>query len=440
MKFYLPRLILTAVIIFISLWSFPGDVRAQEKGNILKIKAIPYPGKDPAMWDGVYSATNGKIYSALITENSSAHFYEYDSERGSNILLFDLAEFLHARGKGVRTPGKIHNKPVEDNQGNIYFVPMNNGSGPRNIDFLSWEGGHWMKYRPETGELEDMGLVDKHVGCYPLTIDKERKLLFGVGFNGYLYRFDIEKRKTDKLARVANWDINRDIFCDDKGNVYGSFPPARVWKYDAQQEQVIDLDIRQPYDPTFWPTQMNNPMIDRSDDWRAVEWDPIENVAYGITSGSGNILFRFNPHEGSQGKITALTRLCDPKYWGTDSKNIPYAPLAFSVDSKNQKVYFVPSARNYDIGKYEETFGSEQIHHLVMYDIKADERKDLGEMVTPDGRRVFGCEGISAAEDEDGTVYIVGQVEVTNEKNATRHIGKVPAALHLIIYKPAMNN
>ena len=75
-----------------------------------------------------------------------------------------------------------------------------------------------------------------------------------------------------------------------------------------------------------------------------------------------------------------------------------------------------------------------------MYDIKADERKDLGEMVTPDGRRVFGCEGISAAEDEDGTVYIVGQVEVTNEKNATRHIGKVPAALHLIIYKPAMNN
>jgi len=431
---------LFSLLVLFFLCHLPVDtIRAQNVTKRLTVEAVPYPGKDPVMWDGVYAATSGKVYSALIDEDASAHLYEYDPVRGTNILLFDMAEFLNARGKGVRTTAKIHNKPVEDNQGNIYFVPMNNGSGPRNIDFLSWEGGHWMKYQPQTGKLEDMGLVDKHVGCYPLAIDKERNLLFGVGFNGYLYRFDIEKRKTDKVARVANWDINRDIFCDDKGNIYGSFPTGRVWKYDAQKRHVVDLEIRQPYDPTYWPTQMKNPMIDRSYDWRAVEWDPEQKVAYGITCGSGNILFRFNPHDGLQGKITSLTRLCDPKYWGTDAKNIPYAPLAFSVDSKNQKVYFVPSARNYAVGKYEETFGSEQIHHLVMYDIKAGQRKDLGEMVTADGRRVFGCEGISAAEDDAGTVYIVGQVEVKNEKDATRHIGKVPAALHLVIYKPAMN-
>ena len=295
---------------------------------------------------------------------------------------------------------------------------MNNGSGPRSIDFLSWEGGHWMCYHPETGELEDMGLVDKHVGCYPLTIDKQRKLLYGIGFNGYLYRFDIEKRQTTKLGRVTNWDVNRDIFCDGQGNVYGSFPTARVWKYDVENEQVVDLNILQPYDPSYWPIQMNNPMVDRTNDWRAVEWDPIGEVAYGITCGSGNILFRFDTKQKPQGKITPLAMMCDPKYWGTNKKNIPYSPLAFAVDSKCQKVYFVPSARNYTIKKYEETFGSEEIHHLIMYDIASNQRVDLGKMVTQDGLGVFGCEGATVAE--DGTVYLVGQVEV--EKKNMRHV------------------
>jgi len=400
----------------------------------LEVNAVPYPGKDPVMWDGVYAASDGKVYSGLITEGASAHFYVYDPTTGVNILLADMAEFLGSRGKGVRTPGKIHNKPVEDNEGYIYFVPMNNGSGPRNIDFRSWEGGHWIKYDPGTNKMEDLGLVDQHVGCYPLAIDKERKLLFGVGFNGYLYKFDIDKRITTKLARVTNWDITRDIFCDDKGNVYGSFPTARIWKYEAETGRVTDLDIRQPYDPSYWPTQMSNPMIDRSMDWRAVEWDTVYKVTWGITCGTGNTLFRFDPHQGPQGQITAVTRMCDPKYWGTDNKNVPYSPLSFGIDSKNQKVYFVPSAREYNIGKYEETFGAEETHHLIMYDIASEQRIDLGEMVTSDGRRVFGCEGISVAP--DGTVYIVGEVEVKNREDATRTVGRTPIALQLVIYKP----
>lgn len=409
-------------------------LHSQNGDNLLKVKVRPYPGEDPVMWDGVYAASNGKVYSALIDEDASAHFYEYDPARDSNVLLYDMAEFLGARGKGVRTAAKIHNKPVEDNEGNIYFVPMNNGSGPRNIDFLSWEGGNWIQYRPKTGELVNMGLVDKHVGCYPLTIDRKRNLLFGIGFNGYLYRFDIKNKQTSKLARVSNWDINRDIFCDDQGNVYGSFPTARVWKYDAETERISDLNIRQPYDPTFYPTQLINPMIDRTMDWRSVEWDPAGKVAYGITCGSGNILFRFDPYQEPEGKIISLATMCDPKYWGTNEKNIPYAPLAFAVDSENQKIYFIPSARNYSISEYEETFGSEETHHLIMYDISTDKRIDLGEMVTEDGRRVFGCEGASVAK--DGTLYIVGQVEVKNKQEATRYNGDILSALHLIIYKP----
>ncbi|MDD4869201.1 MAG: hypothetical protein PHR77_01475 [Kiritimatiellae bacterium] len=398
------------------------------------VESKEYPGKDTAMWDGLYAAQSGKVYTGLITERGSSHFYVYDPVKGENRCLYDIAEFLGERGKGMRTSGKIHNKPVEDSEGNIYFVPLNNGSGPLNIDFRSWLGGNWLKYDPKKDALENLGLVDDGAGCYPLAIDRKRNYLYGIGFTGYFYRFDIKNRVTRNFGRVDNWDICRNIVIDDEGNVYGSFPVARVWKYDAQKERIDFLSLRLPFDPTMYPTQLKNPMIDRSYIWRAIEWDPIDKVAYGITCGSGAILFKFDPHDGAEGRITELTRMCDSKFLDGNRKDVPYSTLAFSVDSKNKKVYCVPSARNYSFKAYAETFGSQESHHLIMYDIKAAKRVDLGAMQTADGRKVFGCEAASVGP--DGTVYICGQVEVKNPKNSTSKVGDIPVALQLIIYKP----
>lgn len=411
---------------------------AQEAINkVCTVETREYPGKDPYMWNGLYAATNGDVYSCLITEGESSHFYVYDKAQDKNIMLYDMAEFMGERGKGVRVSGKLHNKPVEDAEGNIYIVPMSNGSGPTSFDYTSWKGGAWLQYNPKTKQLTNLGLVDQGVGCYPITIDKKRNYLFGIGFTGYFYRFDIKNRVTRNLGRVSNWDTCRDIFCDDDGNVYMSYPTARVAKYDAVKEKVYDTSLHTPYDPTIYPTQLRNPMIDRSNDWRAVAWNSVEKVAYGVTCGSGSILFRFDPHDGSEGKITPLVRMCDSRYLEGDQKDIPYSTLAFAVDSKNGKVYFVPSARGFSAQKYEETYGSEANHHLILYDIKKGTREDLGAMKTADGRRVFGCEGASVGP--DGTVYICGQAEVKDKKDATQMIGSIPCALHLIIYHPQNN-
>jgi hypothetical protein len=414
------------------------NVFGQNKSETCIVEAVDYPGKDPAMWDGLYASKSGNVYTGLITEGESAHFYSYNPLSKKNTLLFDLADFFGERGKGIRTSGKIHNKPVEDNDGNIYFVPMSDGSGPNNIDYTSWRGGHYMKYVPKTNTLENLGPIDEEdKGCdgfYPLTIDKERKYLYGVGFTGYFYRFDIEKRISKNFGRVSNWDICRKIFCDDKGNVYGGFPTGRIWKYDAAKEEVVDLTITLPYDPTIYPVELINPMIDRTNDWRAVEWDPVEKVAYGITCGSGAILFRFDPHDGPEGKITSLVRMCDSKFLKSDRKDIPFSTLAFALDNKNKKVYFVPSAREYNINKSAETFGTGQASHLIMYDIVVGKRIDLGALQTPDGRKVLGCEAASIAP--DGTIYICGQVEVKDPQKATRKSSELSAAMQLLIYKP----
>jgi hypothetical protein len=408
-------------------------VQAQEN-KICIVNVREYPGRDPMMWDGLYAAHDGKVYSALITEGESAHFYIYDPLIDKNILLCDMAEFLDERGKGIRSTGKIHNKPVEDDEGNIYFVSMCNGSGPNKFDYTSWRGGHWMKYDPKMNKMEDMGLVDQGIGCYPLAIDKKRGYLFGIGFTGYFYRFDLKNHITKNFGRVSNWDICRNIFCDDEGNVYMSFPTAQIARYDAKKEKVYETSLRIPYDPAIFPTQLRNPMIDRTYIWRAVEWDPIDNVAYGVTCGSGSILFRYDTHKDSEGKITPLAKMCDSKFLEGDPKNIPYSTLAFAVDSRNRKVYFAPSARAFSIQKYEETYGSKEGHHLIIYDINTDKRLDMGVMQTADGRNVFGCEAASVAP--DGTVYLCGQVSVRDKKTATQMIGDIPTALHLIIYKP----
>lgn len=401
---------------------------------ILQVEAVPYPGRDPAMWDGVYAASDGRVYSALITEGSSAHFYQYDPATRKNVLLADIASLLGERGRGIRTAGKIHNRPLEDRQGMIYFATNNNGSGPQNIDYLSWEGGRWVRFDPRTAAFENLGLVERGVGVYPTAIDAERNLLYTVGFTGYLYQFDLQTRISRKLGRVANWDVCRNIFIDDEGNVFGPYPVGRIWKYDLKADRILNLAARVPYDPTIYPTQLVNPMIDRSMDWRAVMWDPVEKVAYGVTCGSGSLLFRFDPHQGKDGEVTALEPMSDPRFWKGDRKDIPYSTLAFALDSRNRKVYFAPSAREYAIDAYEETFGSSSGHHLILYDIGFTKRVDLGMMQTADGRRVFGSEGATVGP--DGTVYLVAQVEVADSKDATRTIGKIPVALHLVVYRP----
>jgi hypothetical protein len=424
------------VFIVISLISNISIVQAQA-GKICTVDTREYPGRDPAMWDGLYVASDGKVYSALISEGTSAHFYVYDPVKDKSELLLDMAEFLGERGKGIRSTGKIHNKPVEDNEGNIYFCSMCNGSGPNTFDFTSWRGGHWIKYDPKTNKFDDLGLVDQEGddGCYPTIIDKKRGYIYSICYNGYFYRFDIKNRISKNFGRVSNWDICRKIFCDDEGNVFMSFPTARVFKYDVKKEKVYPTSLQTPFDPTLFPVQMINPIIDRTNIWRSVEWDPIDKVAYGVTCG-GSFLFKLDPHSGPEGKITTLGRICDSKFLEGDPKNIPFSTLAFALDSKNKKVYFAPSAREYDINRGEETFGSAKDHHLIMYDIKTNQRVDLGAMRTTDGRRVFGSEAASVGS--DGTLYICGQVEVKDKKTATRMIGDIPVALHLIIYKPQL--
>jgi hypothetical protein len=153
-----------------------------------------------------------------------------------------------------------------------------------------------------------------------------------------------------------------------------------------------------------------------------------------VTCGSGSILFKFDPHAEEGGQFVELGKMCDSKFFNSGRKDMPFSTLAFDIDSKNKRIYHVPSPRDYVLDGYVETLEGEEPNHLLMYDIKTDKRIDLGVLQTKDRRFVLGCEGLTVAV--DGTVYICGVVEVKNEKSASRRIGDKLLALQLIIYKP----
>jgi hypothetical protein len=101
---------------------------------------------------------------------------------------------------------------------------------------------------------------------------------------------------------------------------------------------------------------------------------------------------------------------------------------------KDDKLYYAAPAQEFDFS------GSKGIaaSHLLVFNLKTDQMRDLGEMRVPDGRGLMGAE--SAATAPDGTIYFVGAMEASRQPGKAfvygGKIGSVPYRLALFIYHP----
>jgi hypothetical protein len=412
------------------------------KYALVETREFPGNHRDSAMFSGLYAARDGTVYIGTSIHGGSAQFYRYDPRTGRVEHIAGMGEFLGQTGRGVRVAGKIHTRFVEDRQGRIYFATMCEDSGPTNIDPYSWDGPNWMRYDPRAGKLENLGSINRLWGPYGLAIDEKRNRLFATTWDGHLYRHDIDSGRTHDLGRVDNWDDPRHIACDDEGNVYGPYPKARIWKYDAKTERVYDLSVQFPYDHLVFPRRMSNPMLDRKAIWRVVNWDPVDRVIYGVDGGS-SLLFKYDPKDGPEGKATFLARMCAEEYYDSDRKDIPFATLAFTI-GKDRRIYYAASGSDFD---YEARLESNELARqrgnpravsyteLIAYDLKARRRENLGVLCTKDGAQVFGCGAATCGT--DGTIYFVGGVEEKEPEKAAGETGGItPYALRLLLYRP----
>lgn len=449
-------------ILFLSvaaLMAAPALARQQfdfSKEKKVSLKHYRFPGDhgEESMWSAAYAAKSGKIYVGLCTHAEAAHLYEFDPATETMRHLVDLTVLHGERGEGINTNGKIHVRMGEDNDGNVYFGSLNEDTGPETIDPASYLGAFWYRYNPKLDKVEVLGKISRHFGLLGMVMDPKYMRLYGLAEDGHLYMHDIAGQYTRDLGKVDDWDICRTIFADDEGNVYGSYPVARVWKYDVKKDEVIDLpNLRLAIDNRVPPRTMSKPMIDRKSIWRVIEWDPVDKCAYGILGGT-SMLFKYDVHKGPEGEIEYLTPLTAPMFWQESNfRRIPFASLALTI-APDHRLYFAPSGSgsfdytgiSWDV-KDEEAFQAKlaggyfpPVSYLMRYDIAKRSREALGFMFTESGDMIFGCAGACSGQ-KDGKIYFVGAVE---EKDPAKTVSKVsyrwPYSMGLFAFDPAGSN
>lgn len=391
--------------------------------------------KDAHNWNGLYIGSNNKAYIGLCTHADAANLYEFDIGARTMRHLANLTEILDERGRAIWTNGKIHVK-MQELDGYIYFGSFCEDNGPPNIDARTYKGPYWFRIRMSDGNVEALSNINTFWGLLGQDMDKERRIIYGLAEDGHLYRYFIDEDYTEDLGRVDNWDICRNIFIDDEGNVYGSYPPGQIWKYDVQKDRIFDFEqVRLPI--SIDSRTMANPMLDRRAQWRNIEWDPVEKVAYGLIGGN-NMLFRFDPKKGPEGEVIPLGMMCAPNYRSGRPYDIPHATLAFAISQKERKIYYIPvTAGDFDyseiIGGRRQTTPSQAF--LVSYDMNTGKIEDLGIIRGKDGRMAYGMG--AAATDKEGRIWFVGAFEEPNEKYVvSRMQGKFPYSLGLGCYDP----
>lgn len=401
--------------------------------------------KDAQIWSAMYIASNNKIYIGLCTHADAATVYEFDIAKREMRQLANLTKLLDERGKGTWTNGKIHVK-MQELDGYVYFGSFCEDNGPPAIDASSYQGPFWIKIEMSTGKVTALSKINSFWGLIGQEMDKERRIIYGLTEEGHLVRYFIDQDYTEDLGRVDDWDICRTLLIDEAGNVYGSYAPGNIWKYDPEKERIFDLQyVKLPN--TLDSRTMANPMLDRRAQWRYIEWDKKDKVAYGITGGS-TVLFKFDVNKDSEGEITPLTRICAPMYRDADPFDVPSATLAMTINQKYRKIYYLPvisgdfdyGAVDLDVGNSKLSGGNQRkpsLSILVSYDLSSGEVEDLGTLITrDDGSYAYGMG--AADTDSQGRVWFVGAFEEKNPAYVVNGMGRRnPYSLGLGCYDPS---
>lgn len=392
------------------------DQPEKSKTVLVKHFILSKTDLDANMWSAMYIASNNKIYIGTCTHACAANVYEFDISTSTMRQLADLTKLLDERGKGIWTNGKIHVK-MQELDGYVYFGSFCEDNGPPAIDANSYNGPRWFRINMETGKVDPLGKINSFWGITGQTMDKKRRIIYGLTEVGHLCRYFIDEDYTEDIGRVDNWDVIRTIFIDDSGNVYGDYPPGLLWKYDVKKGRIFNLEnLKVPV--TIDSRSMANPMLDRRSQWRPIEWDPVDKVAYGIVGGS-NLLFKYDVNKGPEGEITPLAPMCGPSFIGGRSFDIPMATLAMTINQKNRKIYYIPVSRgDFDYGLVNlnlDTIGkkpavpvvrSRSKAYMIAYDLLSGIREEVGYLQPTDGSTASGME--AAGTDKDGKVWFMG--------------------------------
>ncbi len=381
-------------------------------------------------WAALFAASDGKVYAGLAYHGGDGHLVYYDSKTDR---MHDVGNLTALCGESILKRGpqsKIHARFGEGKDGRIYFG-THAGYWWDYARFGTKEGypgAHWMAYDPKADRIEDFGLACPNEGINTGAYDPVWNRIYGLTHpRGHFVYYDVARRVAVDKGRINNFEsICRTIGIDDTGNAYGSFGEGQVFKYDPRTDRIIELSLRLPIRPKGISLGRD---YDKSETaWRVVVWDDETKKFFGVEE-SATILFSFDTKSG---EVRRLGHLCIPGF--EERRDVPYATLSLTL-AHDRKLYYAAAGREFDYSGSAEPATS----HLISYDLKTGKTEDHGEILLPDGRRVLGTN--AATTGPDGTVYLVGAIEVRPEAGkpveAAGKIGNVYYRLAMVMFRPA---
>ena len=390
------------------------------------------PRDAECVWSAVTVSRDNKVYIGLGRHTGTAHLYQYDPATDVMRDLGDMGVETGENNLNRITQGKIHTKIFEGLDGRIYFATHFGlwYLHAMQSDMLSYPGGHWMYYNPETDLITDMGIAVPQQGMITMTMDPERYTLYGLTWpKGQFVTYDINTRKTVNKGRISNWNaVCRTMVVDDAGNVYGSTLENRIFRYNPLTDDLRELtSVKIPSGTEARKEHARSTTAKNL--WRVAVWDSVDKKIYGIHAGT-SMLFEYDPYIGPEGSIKAIGQMCDSRVLRTD-KEIPYATLAFTL-GLDRKIYYSPVGYPYSNSAEQKPAKTSR---LITYNISEGKISDMGPILVEDNKRVLELQ--AAATGPDNTIYFIGAVEEnTPVKEFGWKLDSLPYRLRLIIYHP----
>lgn len=414
---------------------FIGRAVAAGSPAIVKVDYRTFPGlaRMDGNWSALLAGSDGKVYMGLAYHGGGGYLVYYDSKTNTvhevgNLNVLCGQQFLR---EGPQS--KIHTKFAQGKDGKIYFATQYG----HDFDFAreavpgGYPGGHWMVFDPKTGRVTDLGIAYPYQGIIAGAYDPIYNRYFGLTDpHGEFAYYDITDHTEKNLGRFNNWEsLCRTLVVDDRGDAYGSFGHGQIFKYDPRTDSVRELSVRLPIRQKG--ISLGRDYNKSATAWRVAVWDEQTKKFYGVEE-SATTLFSFDPYAGKDGVVKTLGQLSLPAL--RNSRKVPYATLSLTL-GHNRKLYYAASAQQFD---YSGSAAGIAASHLMTYDLRTGQIKDLGEMRLPDGRPVLGTD--SATTGPDGTIYFGGAIEVNPQPGkpvkAAGKISGVYYRLAIIIYHP----
>lgn len=391
-----------------------------------------------ATYNGLSSASDGKIYYALPTDlmDKAAQLFAFDPRSGSVEHLADLTEICGEKDKKLVAQGKVHVNFYEM-EGKIYFAThlgyyvvtdnLEEIAAPKD-GFSPYAGGHFLSFDLTTKEFQNLGVAPNKEGIITMSADSERGVLYGITWpTGMLLRYNVSDNRLENLGptTMGNGEagetgkdyrvVCRSIVVNpDDGTIYltNSEGEIKYLKFGERELKTAEnVSLKKDYFGNYDISSTRS----MGYNWRQAFWNNADKKIYGLNGTSG-YLFSYDPATAKVEVLERLTSLPSKRSGMFDAFDFGY--LSFALGPDGHTVFYLTSApSNKEPDKLNANSGgvlstglkTENIDlHLITFDTTDETYKDHGPVFLRNGESPFLVNSITFGL--DGTIYALGRI------------------------------